>query len=302
MAANSHPFLVNEEFIAYLPSLGKALGSVEDAVIVQWLWFKRDRQTDETTATAAEIADAIGMSERTMQKRLTRLKARDVLTARRLSSFNSTSVWSVHLDRIDTDVSAGQHTVTEGNYRDTQSGHPGMPNQGIPEIPDLGIPSSKNQKNHQPTSGRAGGEEVRTTATASADALSGAGLEAAEQERFTQWLQVTGSTAPARLVLRLDKDGTLSARIAEWRDELARKPRTLTPNVVPAPRDETGAVIVGEMCEHDFEAGRCPMCRRASKSAAPALAVPGALGAPDETTRYGVTPSILATSGAHGAA
>ena len=59
---NSHPMLMSEYFVAYYPSLGRALGSIEDAVIVQHLWFCKNPETCETVATADDIAEAIGMS------------------------------------------------------------------------------------------------------------------------------------------------------------------------------------------------------------------------------------------------
>ena len=101
---NEHPFLIREEFIAYFPSLGKALGSIEDAVLVQWLWFRRDRVQNCTQATIATVADAVGMNERTAKRRLAKLEERGIVSKTRTSAFDPTSVWTIHMDQIPSDI------------------------------------------------------------------------------------------------------------------------------------------------------------------------------------------------------
>lgn len=110
--------LIHEEFVAYFPALGRALGSVEDAVLIQALWFRRDRETNCTTATIAELADAVGMTERTARRRLAKLADCGVLTKGRAGSYDATTVWSVHLDRIreNTDM-ANMATSNRHNTR-----------------------------------------------------------------------------------------------------------------------------------------------------------------------------------------
>ncbi|PMQ21644.1 hypothetical protein CIK84_08970 [Glutamicibacter arilaitensis] len=92
--------MIHDEFVAYFPSLGRALGSVEDAVLVQSLWFRRDRNTGTTTATVAELAAAVGMTERTARRRLGKMADAGVLEKCRAGAYDATTVWSVHLDRI----------------------------------------------------------------------------------------------------------------------------------------------------------------------------------------------------------
>jgi hypothetical protein len=106
---NTSPLLINDEFVSYFPALGRALGSVEDAVLVQMLWYRRDRDTGETEMTAAALAEQVGMKVRTTERRLSGLISSGVLSKRRKSAYDPTSVWSIHHDKID--VSAGQ-TVT----------------------------------------------------------------------------------------------------------------------------------------------------------------------------------------------
>ena len=96
----SSGLLIHDEFVAYFPSLGRALGSVEDAVLVQSLWFRRDRNTGTTTATVAELAAAVGMTERTARRRLGKMADAGVLEKCRAGAYDATTVWSVHLDRI----------------------------------------------------------------------------------------------------------------------------------------------------------------------------------------------------------
>lgn len=96
----SSGLLIHDEFVAYFPSLGRALGSVEDAVLVQSLWFRRDRNTGTTTATVADLAAAVGMTERTARRRLGKMADAGVLEKCRAGAYDATTVWSVHLDRI----------------------------------------------------------------------------------------------------------------------------------------------------------------------------------------------------------
>ena len=98
----SSGLLIHDEFVAYFPALGRALGSVEDAVLVQALWFRRDRATGTTTATVAELAAAVGMTERTARRRLGKMADAGVLEKGRAGSYDATTVWAVHLDRIRT--------------------------------------------------------------------------------------------------------------------------------------------------------------------------------------------------------
>lgn len=324
LRGNSHPFLVNEEFIAYLPSLGKALGSIEDAVIAQWLWFKRDRETDETTATAAEIADAIGMSESTLRKRLARLKARDVLTARRLSAYNSTSVWTVHLDRIPTDVSARQS-------RGDQSGHPGVTDLGTPEVTnlgtsgvtDLGTPSSKKRKNRSKNRAAAfrvvepsvTGEPATSTTPKSTiqptpdEKLTAAGLSSpSDRGRFREYLRTVKGARSTEAVIVAAAPEDLASQVQEWRRSLDVANE---PDAEPILCEHGHDVALGShMCpgcdparqrpaatspdvEPDGDEARTPDWISDLLEADPALAVPGAFGAPDESTVDGVTPSVF---------
>lgn len=98
---NGAGLLIHDEFVAYFPALGRALGSVEDAVLVQALWFRRSRETGTTTATVAELAESVGMTERTARRRLAKLQESGVLSKGRASSYDATSVWSVDMVRLE---------------------------------------------------------------------------------------------------------------------------------------------------------------------------------------------------------
>lgn len=103
---NDRPLLLDGEFVSYYPALGVALGSVEDAVLVQHLWFRRDRATGETEMPTAALAEQVGMRLRTVERRISGLVSAGILSKRRKSAYDATSVWTVHHDRIG--VSAGQ--------------------------------------------------------------------------------------------------------------------------------------------------------------------------------------------------
>lgn len=97
----SSGLLMNDEFVAYFPALGRALGSVEDAVLVQALWFRRERATSTTTATIAELAESVGMTERTARRRLSKLASAGVLSKGRAGAYDATSVWAVNMSALD---------------------------------------------------------------------------------------------------------------------------------------------------------------------------------------------------------
>lgn len=97
---NGGGLLIHGEFVAYFPALGRALGSVEDAVLVQALWFRRERSTGATVATIAELAESVGMAERTARRRLSKLADAGVVSKGRAGAYDATTVWTVHLDRI----------------------------------------------------------------------------------------------------------------------------------------------------------------------------------------------------------
>ncbi|MGO2080256.1 hypothetical protein [Glutamicibacter arilaitensis] len=105
----SSGLLIHDEFVAYFPALGRALGSVEDAVLVQALWFRRDRDGSETTIAAGDLAQLVGMAQRTAERRLAKLKKSGVLSSRRASSYDPTSVWRVHLEVLNSLGSEGQN-------------------------------------------------------------------------------------------------------------------------------------------------------------------------------------------------
>jgi hypothetical protein len=114
--------LIDRPFIAYYPELGVALGSPVRAIIVQLLWFHRDRATSETTMPMDEIAARTGFPKRTIEDHVKALRADGVLTSRRAARFDSTTVWTVHPEVIpDTTDSAESDTTDSADSGTTDS-------------------------------------------------------------------------------------------------------------------------------------------------------------------------------------
>lgn len=151
-AGNSQPLLINDNFVSYFPALGRALGSVEDAVIVQELWYRRDWDTGETMATAAEIADRVGMKLRTMERRLAGLVKSGVLSRRRAGSFDATSVWAVNVERLDElSVSAGQPETATLAVSGSRTRKTVTANVAVSETANVAVSPYKEQKELPPT-------------------------------------------------------------------------------------------------------------------------------------------------------
>lgn len=151
-AGNSAPLLINDNFVSYFPALGRALGSVEDAVIVQELWYRRDWDTGETTATAAEIADRVGMKLRTTERRLAGLVKSGVLSRRRAGSFDATSVWAVNVERLDElSVSAGQPETATLAVSGSQSRKTVTATLAVSETATLAVSPYKEHEELPPT-------------------------------------------------------------------------------------------------------------------------------------------------------
>lgn len=112
----------------------------------------------------------------------------------------------------------------------------------------------------------AGAREVKSSGLDVQGALAAAGLPPNDHETFLQALRDGGVKRPPGFVMKAHHDGTLESRIKEWQDEQmrdAKAPRVIAPNVTPTKRGEDGRPVA-ELCEHDFEVGRCPTCRRSA--------------------------------------
>lgn len=99
MTTNADPRLIHEEFIAYLPSLARDLGSPLRAIILQFLHFRaRVSQDGKVVMTQAEIGQRVGIPERTLRDHLKWLLDHGHLRKSRVSRSDATSVWEVTLD------------------------------------------------------------------------------------------------------------------------------------------------------------------------------------------------------------
>jgi len=109
MSANVNALLLDGEFVAYYPRLGRLLGSVERAVVLQHLWFRRDRDTGLTTVSAKALADEVGMAQRTAERVLAWLADDErgyLVRCGRASSYDPTSVWEVVTAKLAVTVTA----------------------------------------------------------------------------------------------------------------------------------------------------------------------------------------------------
>lgn len=92
--------LIDTEFVAYQPDLAVALTSPTRALIVQVLWFARDRKTNEVGMTLVRLALKIGVSVRTIQRHAEVLVEMGVLEKNRHSKFDATTYWTIHPEAI----------------------------------------------------------------------------------------------------------------------------------------------------------------------------------------------------------
>ena len=101
---SSDALLIDEPFVAVYPSLIRALGSATHAIVVQQLWYARDRRTGVTTMTVDAVADLTGLSKRTVERSLKWLRDRGILDRARAGAFDHTSVWTVNRAALTTQI------------------------------------------------------------------------------------------------------------------------------------------------------------------------------------------------------
>lgn len=125
-------------------------------------------------------------------------------------------------------------------------------------------------KGEQGKGERGSGGGLRTQLQSVPEMLEDTGLPPSEHNTFLQSLRDHDIKRPPGYVMKAYHDGTLKARIDEWRDEVEREakaPRVIQANIAKAPRDDSGrAVYEPELCEHGGAKGACPMCKRGEAS------------------------------------
>lgn len=118
----SGSMLIDEEFVAVFPSLIQRLGSASRAIVLQTIWFARDRLTDETVMTIDEVASRTGLTKRSVERAVAFLRENDYVSRRRLSSHNATSVWVVNTGTLEAADVAESITPIGGSESATMAG------------------------------------------------------------------------------------------------------------------------------------------------------------------------------------
>lgn len=121
------PLLMEGEFIAYYPALAKRLGGQPlRAIIVQALWFRRDRQTDETRMSYDGIGDMVGASSRTIERQVKWLIENGYLSQRRASAADATSVFGVIVSALTSENAPTLPTKTASRTPRSVSSNPAI--------------------------------------------------------------------------------------------------------------------------------------------------------------------------------
>lgn len=137
MTATS-PLLLDGEFIAYYPALAKRLGGQPmRAIIVQALWFRRDRSTDETRMSYEALGDMVGCSGDTAKRQVKWLVDNGYVHRGRASSHDATSVF-----RILHDALTSTNTPTPSANPSVGSGESASSTRRIRTIDQGNLPSS----------------------------------------------------------------------------------------------------------------------------------------------------------------
>lgn len=136
--------------------------------------------------------------------------------------------------------------------------------------------------------------------------LTTAGLASpSDRGRFREYMRTVKNARSTEAVIMAAAPEDLASQVREWRRSLDL---AAEPDAEPILCEHGHDIALGEhLCptcrrrpsapaadvEPDHDEARMPQWMRDQLKADPALAVPGALGAPDESTRGGVTPSLL---------
>lgn len=104
--------LIQEEFVAYLPSLARVVGGIPQAVTLQAIWFKADKATGELVMSREELADYLGTSPSSLGRYVKHLAGLGVLTyeGRSRGGYDKTTKFTVSpaaLDALVQDAATG---------------------------------------------------------------------------------------------------------------------------------------------------------------------------------------------------
>lgn len=106
--------LIQEEFVAYLPSLARVVGGIPEAVTLQAIWFKADKKTGELVMSRADLAEYLGTSPSSLGRYVKGLAALGVLTyeGRSRVGYDKTTKFTVNPTALDALVQDAATPVT----------------------------------------------------------------------------------------------------------------------------------------------------------------------------------------------
>lgn len=95
--------LIQEEFVAYLPSLARVVGGIPEAVTLQAIWFKADKKTGELVMSRTELAEYLGTSASSLGRYVKHLASLGVLTyeGRSRVGYDKTTKFTVNPSALD---------------------------------------------------------------------------------------------------------------------------------------------------------------------------------------------------------
>lgn len=104
--------LIQEEFVAYLPSLARVVGGIPEAVTLQAIWWKADKATGELVMSRTDLADYLGTSPSSVGRYVKHLAGLGVLTyeGRSRVGYDKTTKYTVDpaaLDALVQDAATG---------------------------------------------------------------------------------------------------------------------------------------------------------------------------------------------------
>jgi len=143
MTQESDARLIDEPFVAYLPSLAVHLGSPLRAIILQALWFARNRVTGETRMPYEELTQRTGITDRTLRSHVKWLRENGHLSSRRSSRMDATQVWEVHLDG-EVSVEVAESATSTDDPRESDDDH--VAESATSDVAESATSSSKNKE------------------------------------------------------------------------------------------------------------------------------------------------------------
>lgn len=115
MAEHSDSRLIDEPFVPYLPTLARDTGSPLRAIILQLIWFRRDKATNRTRLSNEAMSELTAIPTSTLRKHISWLRENGWLEAQRAAHNDATLVWTVTLQP------SGQVEVSKSSTSDVST-------------------------------------------------------------------------------------------------------------------------------------------------------------------------------------